>query len=107
MPAPVDGRGAPWLLDFLATHVRALRNVGALRVSLDRHGVPADGSLNVTVTDAHGHSVVEAVCSGDHISAEGTAGATGEHHVRVAGRQLPEHGAAFSIDITYLAPQII
>ena len=79
----------------------------ALRVSLDRHGVPADGSLKVTVTDAHEHSVVEAVCSGDHASAEGTAGAAGEHHIRVAGRQLPEHGAAFSIDVTYLAPQIV
>ena len=24
VPAPVDGRGAPWLLDFLTSHVRAL-----------------------------------------------------------------------------------
>jgi alpha-amylase len=78
-----------------------------LQVSLDRHGVPADGSLKITVTDAQGRSVVDAVCSGGHVSAEGTAGTTGEHHIRVAGRQLPEHGAAFSIDITYLAPQII
>lgn len=79
----------------------------ALQISLDRNGVPADGALEVTVTDAQGHSVVEALCSGDHVGAEGTAGASGEHHIRVAGRQLPEHGAAFSIEITYLAPQII
>ena len=79
----------------------------ALRVGLDRHGVPADGSLTVTVTDTHGHSVVEALCTGDHVSAEGTTGVTGEHHIRIAGRQLPEHGTAFSIDVTYLAPQVI
>ncbi|MBR1092117.1 DUF1939 domain-containing protein [Bradyrhizobium manausense] len=79
----------------------------ALGVSLDRRGVAADGSLKVSIADAQGHSVVEAVCSGDHVSAEGTAGATGEHHIRVAGRQLPDHGAAFSIDVTYLAPQIL
>jgi hypothetical protein len=34
VPAPVDGRGAPWLLDFLATHVRALRNVGFTAIQL-------------------------------------------------------------------------
>lgn len=79
----------------------------ALRVSFDRHAVPADGSIKVTVTDAQGHSVVEALCAGDHVSAEATAGATGEHHIRVAGQQLPEHGAPFSIDVTYLAPQIV
>jgi len=79
----------------------------ALHVSLDRRGVPADSSLKVTVTDAQGHNIVEALCSSDHVSAEGTTGATGEHHIRVAGRQLPDHGAAFSVDVTYLAPQII
>ena len=79
----------------------------ALRVSLDRHGVPTDGALKVTVTDAQGHSVVEALCSGDHVSAEAMAGVSGEYHIRVAGRHLPEHGAAFSIEMTYLAPQII
>jgi alpha-amylase len=51
--------------------------------------------------------VVEAACNGDHVSAEGTAGAAGEHHIRVAGRQLPEQGAPFSIDVTYLAPQVV
>lgn len=65
VPAPVDGRGAPWLLDFLATA-----------------------------------SVLSALPP----AARST---TGEHHIRVAGRRLPELGAAFSIDVTYLAPQIV
>ena len=34
VPAPVDGRGAPWLRDVLATHVRALRNAGFTAIQL-------------------------------------------------------------------------
>ncbi len=76
VPAPVDGDGAGWLLDFVARHARTLRDVGFTALELppaskaqegagrgcDRYGVfdPCDIKLSyqhcrpprVTITDA-------------------------------------------------------
>lgn len=101
VPAPVDGRGAPWLLDFLATHVRALRNVGFTAIQLP----PTSKAQGGAGPGCDGYGVFDPRDIGSK-NQQGSVTA-GEHHIRVAGRQLPKHGAAFSIDVTYLAPQIV
>jgi alpha-amylase len=59
------------------------------------------------LADEQGRIVIEGSCVGDHASARGTAAETGKHKIFVAGRQLPENGSSFEIEITYTAPKTL
>ncbi len=109
VPAPVDGRGAPWLLDFLTAHVRALHNVGFTAIQLPPTskaqggaGPGCDGYGVFDPRDIGGKNQ-----QGSVATRYGTKASLPPDDLPDAGRQLPEHGAPFSIDVTYLAPQII
>jgi alpha-amylase len=77
-----------------------------LTVRPNRTGWQAGTVLQLTVIDAHGHAVINLACSGETSTAEGKAGA-GEHQITVGGRQLPQRGSSFEIDVTYTAPQTV
>jgi len=77
-----------------------------LTVRPDRTGWQAVSVLQLTVTDSHGHAVIDLACSGDSASAHAKAGA-GEHQIAVGGRQLPQGGSSFQIEVAYTAPQTV
>jgi alpha-amylase len=73
----------------------------------DRDGWSAESSLQLTVTDANGHTVIERTCASATTDADGQIEITGEHHISLTGKKLPDRGSAFEIDITYTAPQSV
>jgi len=79
----------------------------SLQIRVDRIGWQAGSVVNFLVTDGHGHAVIERACTGDQVSARGIAALAGEHQILVTGRDLPETGSAFEIDITYKAPKTV
>jgi alpha-amylase len=79
----------------------------AFQISVDRNGWQQGSAVQFQLADEQGRIVVEGACVGDHASARGTAAETGNHKILVAGRQLPENGSSFEIEITYTAPKTL
>lgn len=110
VPAPVDRRGAPWLLDFHGGNARVLDGAG---YTSWRPDLTCTFVNNPDTDTSPGQQVIsnKLLAYAFLLSIEGYPFVYGKDYfppsVCVAGRQLPEHGAAFSIDVTYLAPQIV
>jgi hypothetical protein len=80
----------------------------SLQISVDRNGWQAASAVDFLVADEQGRTVIEGSCAGDHhVAARGIAGDAGEYRIFVAGRQLPENGSSFEMDITYTAPKTL
>lgn len=96
VPAPVDGGGAPWLLDFLARHARTLRDVGFTALELP----PTSKAQGGAGRGYDGYGVFNPRDIGSEVSYQ---------HCRPPRVTIADalDGSAFSIDITYLAPQDI
>ena len=77
-----------------------------LTVRPDRTGWQAGSELQLTVTDSYGNAVIDLRCPGDSAGAQARAG-DGEHQIAVGGRQLPQRGSSFDIEVTYTAPQTV
>jgi alpha-amylase len=82
-------------------------SVLSLQIRVDRSGWQAGSAVDFLVADGQDHAVIEGSCAGDQASARGTAAVAGEYRILVTGRQLPETGSAFEIDITYRAPKTV
>lgn len=79
----------------------------SLQISVDWNGWRAASAVDFLVADERGRTVIEGSCAGDHAAARGIAGDAGEYRIFVAGRQLPENGSSFEMDITYTAPKTL
>jgi hypothetical protein len=73
----------------------------------DRTGWTPISSVRIVLTGRAGAKAIDHSLSNDDAVVHGRADAEGKYEIALTGRQLPDNGSAFELEVTYTAPQTL
>ncbi|MBV9863112.1 MAG: hypothetical protein JO267_13310 [Alphaproteobacteria bacterium] len=94
--------------ELVAGRITADRDTAiSLTFRPDHRGWSAGSAVRILVDGPGGNPVIDVTCTGNDAAGRGHARDMGQYSIRLAGRQLPEQGSAFELEIIYTGPQTL